>query len=45
MVRTPLGAISPGATGIKQGEFGGQTVPTWPIIQFEAGMHSMKPVR
>ncbi len=39
-IRTPLGAIRPGATGIRHGPFGGQTVPTLPIIQFAAGIVS-----
>ena len=39
-ITTPLGAISPGATGIRHGPFGGQSVPTFPIIQFAAGIVS-----
>ena len=37
-ISTPDGAIRPGATGIRQGPFGTQTVPTWPISQLAAGM-------
>ncbi len=44
-INTPEGAISPGATGTRQGPFGTQKVPAWPISQFAAGMHSPKPIR
>ena len=44
-ISTPLGAISPGATGIRQGPLGTHTVPTCPISQLAAGMQSPKPAR
>ena len=37
----PLGAMTPGATGMRQGPPGGQTAPTWPIIQLAAGIVAM----
>src|SRR6185312_998018 len=44
-ISTPLGAISPGATGMRQGPFGTHSVPTWPMSQLAAGMQSPKPAR
>ncbi|MFC7609948.1 hypothetical protein [Teichococcus aestuarii] len=37
--------MTPGATGIRQGPCGTQTVPAWPISQFAAGMVSPKAMR
>ena len=41
-INTPLGAVIPGATGIKHGPSGTQKVPKLPIIQFAAGILSAK---
>ena len=38
IISTPEGAMMPGATGIRHGPCGTQTVPTWPISQLAAGM-------
>jgi len=38
---TPLGANISGATGIRQGPFSIQDVPTFMIIQFAPGIHSV----
>ena len=38
IISTPEGAISSGATGMRHGPFGAQTVPTFPIIQLASGM-------
>src|SRR3546814_18437422 len=43
--RTPLGAVIPGATGIRQGTSGTQTVPSLPIIQLAAGTHAVNATR
>ena len=45
IISTPEGAIRCGATGMRHGPFGAQTVPTLPIIQFAAGMVSPKAIR
>src|SRR5690606_15724138 len=42
MTSTPLGAISPGATGTRQGPSGTQVVPTCWISQLAAGIVAMK---
>ncbi len=39
-ITTPLGAMSPGATGTRHGLPAGHTVPRCPIIQFAAGIVS-----
>src|SRR5262249_39961802 len=42
---TPDGAISPGATGIRQGPSGTHVVPAWPISQLAAGIVSANRAR
>src|SRR5215831_9440688 len=45
IIRTPDGAMRPGATGMRHGPLAVHTVPTWPIIQLASGIVAQNKTR